>query len=188
MDLDYNPYPTKGYAAEVSVIKKGFSKAVDVWQVGVKGLGSWHLLPKTFFGLRAYGGIKLPFKQPYFNKRFLGYSDVFMQGYEYYVIDGVAGGYLKGTLTRQLFGFKFRVPARKGSSLDVPVKFYGKIFGNTGYVHNPDPGDNFLANKMLYSGGIGLDIFTIYDFTLKIEWSFNQLGQNGLFLHNKSTF
>jgi outer membrane protein assembly factor BamA len=187
-DLDYNPYPTEGYAAEVSLNKKGFSKAINSWQFSVKGLGSWHLMPKTFFSLSAYGGIKLPFKQGYFNSRFLGYSDVFMQGYEYYVIDGVAGGYLKGTLARQLLGFNFRVPARRNSKLNVPVKVYGKIFGNSGYVHNPQPGDNLLTNKMLYSGGIGIDIFTIYDFTFKMEWSFNQLGQNGLFLHNKSIF
>ena len=36
---------------------------------------------------------------------FLGYGDVFMQGYEYYVIDGVAGGYLKTTLNQGDFEF-----------------------------------------------------------------------------------
>jgi hypothetical protein len=41
---------------------------------------------------------------------------------------------------------------------------------------------------MLYSTGIGIDVLTLYDFTLKLEWSFNQLGQNGLFLHRKSIF
>jgi hypothetical protein len=38
---------------------------------------------------------------------------------------------------------------------------------------------------MLYSGGLGIDILTLYDFTLKLEWSFNQIGQNGLYLHNR---
>ncbi len=70
----------------------------------------------------------------------------------------------------------------------IPITFYGKVFGNTGYVHNPQPGNNFLTNKMLYSGGFGIDIFTLYDVTLKFEWSFNQLGQNGIFLHRNSVF
>jgi hypothetical protein len=188
-DLDYNAYPTKGYAAEVMLSKKGFNNEINAWQASVKGLGSWYVLPKTFLSVRGYGAIKLPFKQPYFNLRFLGYNEVFMQGYEYYVVDGVAGGYLKASLTRQLVGFNVRVPGRKGRpSFHVPFRVYGKIYGNTGYVHNPQPGDNFLSNTMLYSGGLGLDIFTFYDFTLKFEWSFNQLGQNGLFLHNKSIF
>jgi hypothetical protein len=41
---------------------------------------------------------------------------------------------------------------------------------------------------MLYSGGVGIDIVTFYDIILKFEWSFNQLGENGLYLHRKSVF
>ena len=36
---------------------------------------------------------------------------------------------------------------------------------------------------MLYTGGIGLDIISIYDVVLRIEYSFNQLNQNGLFVN-----
>ncbi|MES1214623.1 MAG: POTRA domain-containing protein [Bacteroidota bacterium] len=188
-DLDYNPYPTKGYAAAVSVGKRGFNNIINLWQLTVKGSGSWHVAPKSFINLNAFGVIKLPFKQPYFNQRMLGYSDVFIQGYEYYVIDGVAGGYLKATLTHEFLNFKVRVPIKKGKVPTlIPVRIFGKIYGNAGYVYNPQPGDNFLSNKMLYSGGAGIDILTFYDFTMKIEWTFNQLGQNGLFLHRKSIF
>ena len=112
-----------------------------------------------------------------------------MQGYEYYVVDGVAGGFIKTTYTRELFSFNIKSPGKKMQLPEkVPFRFYAKIFGNAGYVHNPQPGANFLSNKMLYSAGIGIDIFTAYDFTMKLEWTFNQLGQNGLFLHRKSIF
>ena len=46
---------------------------------------------------------------------------------------------------------------------------------------------NTLNNKMLYTGGIGLDIISIYDVVLRIEYSFNQLNQNGLFVHKADT-
>ena len=162
---------------------------INVWQVSAKGSGSWHTGPKTFFNVTAYGSIKVPFEQPYYTLRFLGYSDVFLQGYEYYVIDGVAGGYLKTTLTREMLHFNIKVPARKNKEVQrIPVRIFGKIYGNTGYVYNPQPGENVLSNTMLYSGGLGIDILTFYDFTLKFEWTFNQLGQNGLFLHRKSIF
>ncbi len=189
-DLDYIPYPTKGYAFQIDVGKKGFNKSVNVWQLSVKASGSWHLSPKTFINLNTYTGIKLPFNQPYFSQRFLGYNDVFMQGYEYYVVDGVAGGYLKTTLTREFLNFTIRVPpTKKGKEAQhIPVRIFGKMFGNTGYVYNPQPGDNQLTNKWLYSGGIGIDILTFYDVTFKLEWTFNQLGQNGLFLHRKTLF
>jgi outer membrane protein assembly factor BamA len=188
-DLDYIPYPTKGYAAYLSVSKKGFDKVTNVWELSAKGSGSWHLTPKLFFNLNLYGGIRVPFKQPYINQRFLGYGDVFMQGYEYYVVDGVAGGYVKTTLTRQILNFDIRIPYKKGKApLHIPIKIFGKIYGNTGYVYSPQPGENFLSNKMLYSGGFGIDILSFYDVTFKLEYTFNQLGQNGLFLQRKTIF
>jgi outer membrane protein assembly factor BamA len=190
LNLDYNPYPTKGYAAQLYVGKSGLNNIINLWQLHVKGLAVWPLSAKTFFSLNVYGGIKLPFRQPYINQRFLGYGDAFVQGFEYYVIDGLAGGYMKTTLSRQLLNFNIKVPPRKKSkeAVKIPFRVFGKIYGNTGYVHNPYPGENSLSNRMLYSGGFGIDIVTFYDVTFKLEWTFNSLGQNGLFLHRKTTF
>lgn len=188
-DLDYIPYPTRGYAAELNLSKKGVNKAMNSWQLTAKGSGNWPTGKKTFLSLNAYGTVKLPFAQPYYNRRLLGYSDVFLQGYEYYVVDGVAGGYLKAAFARKLFNFNIRIPGtKKIAPRMIPFNIYGKIYGNTGYIYNPYPGNNYLSNKMLFSSGFGIDITTIYDFTLKLEWSFNQLGQNGLFLHRRTIF
>lgn len=188
-DVDYIPYPLEGYHAELSFHKKGFNKIIDVWQLTARGGGGWKIANKTYLGLRASGTIKFPFHQPYYNQRLLGYSDFFMQGYEYYVIDGVAGGYLKSTLTRQILNTSIKYRKRKEGSLNsIPIRIFAKIYGNAGYVHHPDPGANHLNNRMLFSGGLGLDLISIYDFTMRLEWSFNQLGQNGLFLHRKLIF
>jgi outer membrane protein assembly factor BamA len=188
-DLDYNPYPTKGFAAEIYVGKKGFDKTINVWQASANATNLWHIGKKSFFTLIGYAAIKLPFKQPYVTQHMLGFSDNYLQGYEYYIIDGVLAGYLKTAFTRKLFKFSVRMPAvKKLVEQRIPFSFYGKVFGNAGYVYHKTPGENALNNKMLYSAGIGIDILTSYDFTLKLEWSFNQLGQNGLFLHKKSIF
>jgi len=142
-----------------------------------------------FLTLIGYAALKLPFDQPYYTVHMLGYSDVFLQGYEYYIIDGVAAGYLKASFNKRLFGFSIKGPAfKKLTPQRIPFSFYGKIYGNAGYVYNRQPGENALPNEMLYSTGVGLDIITMYDFIVKLEWSFNQLGQNGLFLHRKSIF
>lgn len=189
LNQDYNPYPLQGYAGEFTISKKGFNKEVNMWQVTAKGSGTWPVTPKMYFNARAVGSIKLPFDQPFYNQRFLGYNDMEMQGYEMYIVDGVAGGYVKATLGRELFNFNINLPPIKYTKVNrVPFRIYGKIYGNAGYVHNPFPNGNTLNNKMLFSGGFGIDIITLYDFVIKLEYSFNPLGQNGLYLHRKNQF
>lgn len=188
-DVDYIPYATKGYALNLWFSKRGFNKNINLWQLHAKAFGSWHLSPKTYISANLYGGIKVPFKQPFFNQRFLGYGELFMQGYEYYVVDGVAGGVAKLTLGKEILNFSIRMPSGKGKEpTRIPFRVFGKIYGNSGYVYNPQPGDNYLTNRLLNSAGIGIDILTFYDVTFRFEYSFNQLGQNGLFLHRKTIF
>ena len=43
-------------------------------------------------------------------------------------------------------------------------------------------------NKLLYTGGFGLDIVSLYDLRLGLAFSVNQLGEKGLFLHIRSFF
>ncbi|MDX1955472.1 MAG: POTRA domain-containing protein [Chitinophagaceae bacterium] len=188
-DVDFIPYPLKGYHADIFLLKRGFNGAINLWEATGKVGGNWPIARKTWLGLRAAGTVKLPFNQPYLNRRLLGYGDFFMQGYEYFVIDGVAGGYLKGTITKQLLGFHIKVPPVKNLAIHpIPVKVYAKIYSNMGYVYNNDPRNSMFNNKMLYSGGVGIDIVTFYDFVMRFEWSFNQIGQNALYLHRKSYY
>lgn len=188
-NLDYIPYPTKGYAAEISLRKRGINNQMNLWQITTKTSANWPLSDKYFFNVRMAGGLKLPFKQPYVNQQFLGFNDMFMQGYEYFVVNGVAGGYTKAIFSRELLNTKLHISSQKIKKLNnIPIRMYGKIYGNIGYVYNPLPGDNQLCNRMLYSGGVGLDIITFYDFIIRLEWSFNQLGQNDIYLHRKNYF
>jgi outer membrane protein assembly factor BamA len=188
-NVDYIPYPTKGYTAEITLRKRGLNSQINLWQLTSKASGSWPLNDKYFFNLRVVGDIKVPFKQPYINQQLLGFNEMYMQGYEYYVINGVAGGYLKAVFLRELLNTNIHLPSEKVKRLNsIPLRIYAKVYGNTGYVYNRQPGDNFLCNRMLYSAGLGFDIITFYDFIIRVEWSFNQLGQNDLYLHRKNYF
>jgi len=57
-----------------------------------------------------------------------------------------------------------------------------------GYVKSNDlmGNDNFLANQLLYSAGVGLDIVTLYDIKIRLEFAYNHLSRNGLYLHLNS--
>lgn len=190
-DVDFIPYPTRGFWGDVSVKKKGFgiNSSVNLWELTTRASQTWPLSSKYFLNLKGLGMVKLPFSQPYTGKRFVGYEGRFLQGYEYFVIDGVAGAYAKASLSRLIFKTNINIASQRFGFLNkIPVKLYAKTFANTGYIYNTVAGENKLTNTFLYSGGVGLDLVTYNDFVIKIEWSFNRLGDNGLYLHQRSDF
>jgi hypothetical protein len=111
----------------------------------------------------------------------------FMRGYEYYVIDGDAGIIGRATLLQEILNFKTKIGVGKNSD-GFPFRFYAKAYTDAGYAYNQQPGNSLLNNKMLYTWGFGIDMVTAYDVVLRIDYSFNQLGGNGLFLHLTSDF
>jgi hypothetical protein len=188
-NVDFMPYPLKGFIGEASILKRGFGNSFNLWQLTAKSSVTKPLTQKYFLNLRAAGILKMPFSQPYIMQPVLGYNEMTMQGYEGYVMDGTAGAYAKIILLREIVNTALHFPSQKIKRLNyIPLRIYGKIFGNTGFVYQPQLENNHLNNKLLFSGGIGVDIVGLTDFVLKIEWSFNQLEGNGLSLSRRSYY
>lgn len=188
-DVDFIPYPTKGFMGEFTLKRRGIRSPVNLWELTAKASQTWPLGKKYFFNLKGVASVKLPFNQPYASQQFIGYDGRYMQGYEYYVIDGVAGGYAKASLSRPVFNTHISIPSQRIKCLNyIPIKLYAKTFVNAGYVYSSASGENILNNKPLYSGGFGLDLITFNDMVIKIEWSFNRLGENGLYLHQRNDY
>lgn len=186
-DVDYIPYPSSGFMGSFYIQKRGINKDMNVWQVGFQGNYTKTIFLKSQLQFQAGGTIRFPFNQPYYNQLLFGYGDLYMRGLEYYVIDGVAGIIGRVTARREILAFTLNNPVNKFSN-KVPFKFLLKAFGDAGYTYSRTASNSLLSNKFLRTCGVGLDIITIYDFVLKLEYSFNQLGNNGLFLHSKSDF
>jgi hemolysin activation/secretion protein len=145
------------------------------------------LARKLWFGIQNSNVLKLPLNQPFYNQQLIGYGDLFIRGLDRYVIDGVAGVVLRNTLFRELFNFN--IPFLHDPSHDhIPIRIFATAFSDYGYVYNQNFDNNSLVNRMLYTAGLGIDIVTFYDISLKFDYSINQLGQNGLFLHIKNDF
>ncbi|MGF6845108.1 outer membrane protein assembly factor BamA [Chitinophaga sp. W3I9] len=178
-------YPLKGFRLLAEVGKKGIGPLNDVDDVHFRlnMAKYWQLRPKTYAALGIRSAAKLSNEQPYINQQALGYRDDYLRGLEYYVIDGTSFAILKSTLRQELLSFKVKLPIVPKKFNTVPVRIFAKAFGDAGYAYNKFPGNSFLNNRFLYTGGIGLDIVSFYDTCLRIEYSFNQLGQKGLFLH-----
>jgi hypothetical protein len=80
------------------------------------------------------------------------------------------------------------VPIRNKIVPKIPFSFYAKTFADAGYSHSKLNNDSRLGNRLLYTGGFGLDVLTLYDINIMLQYSFNQLGEKGLFLHARGGF
>jgi len=189
-NVDNGSYPLKGKVAYVSLQKRGlgFTGGVNMFMVEA-GWNRYYDLGKKWYGIAQFiGSIKLPFDQAYINQRGLGYGDNYLRGLEYYVIDGVATALLKSTIKKKLVAFDIPFRLFPKVFTKIPISIFAKSYADLGYAYTKKKYDTYLNNRLLYSGGFGIDILTLYDINLKFEYSFNQLGKNGLFLHNQSGF
>ena len=127
----------------------------------------------------------IPFlpNQNYTDNKLLGYGNLQLNGLDYYVVDGTAASILKVSFHHALGAVSIKnrfIPNR------IPIikyQFWLKAFTNLGYVYSEKPvNGNRLANTLLRTAGLGMDIVGIYDFVLKIDYSLNQLGDKGLYL------
>lgn len=143
-----------------------------------------HLGGKWYGAAISRGRVMLPAQQPYFFRNGLGTSADYVRGYEYYVTDGYHYGLLRADLRRELFNNTWSIPVRYFTA--VPVRIYPKLFADVGGISGPNQRGNTLANKWMYSYGAGVDIITLYDIKIRIEYARNHLGQNGLYLHFNS--
>ncbi|HEY8387214.1 MAG TPA: POTRA domain-containing protein [Parasegetibacter sp.] len=188
--VDYLPYPQEGLLGKATISKQGFSDKYNVWQLSAHGSYNTRLSRKSSFSVEFIGSLRLPFDQPFYARELLGYGERVMRGMEYYVIDGVAGFVTRSTLRRKLFEFSINNPLK--SNLEkVPFRFFIKTYADFGYAYTRDNGNdrgNRMNNRLLKSAGFGIDVLTLYDFVISFEYSFNQFGQNGLFLHNRGGF
>jgi hypothetical protein len=94
----------------------------------------------------------------------------------------------KYTIKKKIISFNIPVPFHIKALPSIPFTIFAKTYADAGYVYNRKELDTRLNNRFLYSTGFGIDILTLYDLNFKLEYSFNQLGENGLFLHAKGGF
>jgi outer membrane protein assembly factor BamA len=186
-DVDYVSYPLKGVIFQTSLLRRGIDRDMNLWQFSTRLTRSWQLARKWWFGIQNIDVLKWPTGQPFYNQQLFGYGDLYLRGLDRYVVDGTAGALLRNTLFHELFNFY--IPFSRSVSHDrIPFRIYSTVFSDYGYAYNRDFTGNSLVNRMLYTAGIGIDIVTFYDLTFKFDYSFNQLGQNGLFLHIRNDF
>lgn len=186
---NYKYYPLKGYYFDFQVTKYGLgimkNENLDVVQVHSSVKKYWQLSNRFYAAASIKGKLSGSSHQPYSVVKAFGYN-TYVRGYEYYVIDGYHYGLIKAGITYEIVKPKtYKLPLIK---LEQFNKFYyalyARIYTDFGYVDNPvNYNMNRLNNMYLFGSGAAIDIVTYYDGVLRIEYSFNKLGESGFFLH-----
>lgn len=186
IDVDNILYPLRGYTTSFIINKRGLQWKNNINRLSLKAAYNLYFSHpgKWYTSFRFSGEIKLPFDQPFINRRALGYRDDYLRGDEFFVIDGVVNALAKFDLKKEVLKFYLPTFLKSKTYNRLPFTVYAKTFVDMGYAYIRPEFDSRLNNRLLYSGGFGIDILTLYDLKLSIEYSFNQLGQKGLFLHN----
>ena len=199
LELSYNfsytgadvwAYPLRGFNVMAGMDRLGFGLMGKVNETDVNADVSkyWTFFPKTYGESEFIGRIHFPRYQPYFLLREMGYYNNYLRGMEYFVEESDYFGILRSTLKREVLAFRAHTRLLPDQFATIPVHVYLKAYSDLGYSFSHTPGTSQLNDKLLYTYGFGMDIVTFYDALLRVEYSFNQLGQKGLFLHFKSTF
>jgi len=190
---DITAYPLQGYKVEASVMKLGLGIFDDVDVTSFRANYSRYLkMPKGFY-FSNYSSIyfSTPNSQPYSVLKGLGFKNDIIRGYELYVIHGQHYFANKTSLKKVLISGNKEL---KNFPLEqfryFPYAIYLKSYFDIGYANNTQryEGNQLLADQLIYGGGLGLDIVTMYDIVVRLEYSFNSIGENGFFFHIESEF
>jgi outer membrane protein assembly factor BamA len=189
-NVNNGSYPLTGKTAYFSILKRGLGFTGGINMLSLEaGLNKFFDMGSSWYSsIQLNGKIKFPFDQAYINQRGLGYGDTYLRGLEYYVIDGVATALIRSTISKKIVSFNVPFIFFPKLLTKIPFTIFAKTYADMGYAYTKKTYETNLNNRFLYSGGFGIDILTLYDINLRFEYSFNQLKENGLFLHSKSGF
>jgi outer membrane protein assembly factor BamA len=193
--FDYNAYPTQGNSTDIGIFQR-FSGSTNLSSFQIRQVYAHRLNRHNFYLIESNSLAKFMANQNYMDSRLMGYGNMQMNGFEYYVIDGNAGSIAKAEW-HHLLG-SYTLPKKTGFSItdklnkhlpDIKYHFWLKAFTNMGYAYSEHPvNSSKLSNTLLRSAGIGLDIISVYDLVIKIDYSVNQLGDKGVYLHGGINF
>jgi outer membrane protein assembly factor BamA len=186
--FDYNAYPTNGAGTELVLFQR-FSKGAPFTSIQFRKLKAHSFSKHNFIFFETNTQVKFLPNYNYIDNRLLGYGNLQMNGLEYYVVDGNAATIFKTAFHHSLGSITVKNPLTQKFLPEVKYDFWIRVFSNLGYVYSDRPlNTNKLSNTLIRTAGIGFDVISIYDFVLKIDYSVNQLGDKGVYLHGGINF
>jgi len=178
-------YPLNGWYASMDYHLYATSSGSYIHQWKAFAARYQAITTKWSLSNELYGRISSNSKLPYSLTQGLGYKQKLIRGYELYVIDGRNDILLKNSIRFELLNFEIEKPFIALKAFDhIPFQIYLVAFADAGYVSNKlSQQNNSLNNTWQYSTGIGIDIFSYYDFSFSCYYAINAMGEKGIYLH-----
>jgi outer membrane protein assembly factor BamA len=185
-------FPLSGYFINFGVFKSGIfaNESLSYWHANLSG-GYYKPIASRFFA-----GTDLMLKMssksnlPYWVNEAIGYKD-YIRGLEYYVTNGAYYIINKNSIKYQILKPKEVILPfiPEGKFHKAHIALYWSIFADSGFVKaESNYTNNLLEGKLLYGYGTGIYLVAYYDIVLRLEYSFNMLGENGIFVHFGTPF
>jgi len=189
----YSQYPQGGYLIFGNLKKEGLGIFNDFDNLSVQlGFEKHHKLTENVF-ISSRNKAKTNLTQgrvAFANNTGLGWDNDIVSGYDLYVMDGTSYFITINNIKWKFFD----------NNLNT-VKWLPKQFRKMKFIAflrlNLDAAivkeetyteTNFLSNKWFYGGGPAMDLIFFNNFLFSFEYSFNDLGERGLFINNTITF
>lgn len=192
---DVRVFPRRGHFADLKVQRHGLGLLDDQAPGTTTIFGSVHkwvpLRQRFTLNGSVRGKVSMGGPVPYFVQEGLGYSTNAVRGFEYYVVDGqhwvLGRTNIVYTLVKPLVRRVEFMPIEEFRTFNFAL--YLHAFVDAGYVWDDRyAAANFLDNDWLSGTGLGLDMVTSYDQVVRLEYSFNSIGEDGLYLHFTQPF
>lgn len=189
----YATYPKGGWSLFANIKKEGLGIFNDVnnLNITIGGEKHWKLLPNLVLGNRLKAKTNL-FREAvaFANNTGLGWDMDIVSGYELYVMDGIDFFINKNRLSYQLFDQNVRLYDFLPYQFQkVNLTIYLRANLDVAIVNEPVYIEsNNLNNRWIYGYGPAIDFIMFNNFLFSFEYSFNDIGEQGLFFHNTIAF
>lgn len=190
---DLRIFPMQGWLGSVEVMKEGIGVFGDVNSLQIVPAAEYYIPLTSTVTLGFQAKVKYSLireKQPFSNYQGLGYGGDFLRGYQLYVINGLDFIYGKSTIKAQLLQYRINWKRKLPKAFRImDVQIFGTLNYDIGYVNDPFYAENNpLVNQTLFGWGPGVGVVLYHMLAIQIEYNMSDRGENGIFVHTKTSF
>jgi len=189
----YSHYPRGGHLFFLNVKKEGLGIFNEYNNLSITAgyEKHWLLKEKLILSTRVKAKTNLIRNTIAFaNNTGLGWNSDIVSGYELYVMDGTDYGISINSIKFLLFDNNLKLAKWMPQQFrKMNLTLFLRFNADFAYVHeNNYVETNTLNNRVIYGLGPALDVILFNNFLFSFEYSINDIGERGLYLHNSFAF